>query len=117
MCMHCTRRQFLGASAIGGMALATGHTAAENGASDSTPAPESKVRICVVIAGKPAGNSWGLSEAELAPVMKRLAQAEENLGNVEFVIGQATNAEQTAQLLERQDRMPPCWRSAPIFSG
>ena len=34
-------------------------------------------------------------------MMKRLAQAEKNLGNVEFVIGQASNAEQTAQLLEQ----------------
>ena len=28
MCTHCTRRQFLGASAVGGMALAAGHLAA-----------------------------------------------------------------------------------------
>ena len=101
MCTHCTRRQFIGAGAVGGMALAAGHLAAASGASNSSPAPKSKVRICVVIAGKPKGNSWGLSEADLAPVMKRLARAEKNLGNVEFVIGQATNAEQTVQLLEK----------------
>ena len=55
----------------------------------------------MVIAGKPAGNSWGLSEADLAPIMKRIAQAEKNLGNVEFVIGRASTAEQTAQLLDK----------------
>ena len=75
MCMHCTRRQFIGAGAVGGMALAAGHLAAASGVSSSSPAPESKVRICVVIAGKPAGRSWGLSEGDLAPIMKRLAQA------------------------------------------
>ena len=116
MCMHCTRRQFLGASAVGGMALAAGHLAAESDASSPPPAPDSKVRICVVIAGKPAGKSWGLSEAELAPVMKRLAEAEKNLGNVEFVIGQASTAEQTAQLLDKAGPDAPVLAiSADIF--
>ena len=55
MCMHCTRRHFLGASALGGMALAAGHTAADSDASSPPPVPDSKVPICVVIAGKPAG--------------------------------------------------------------
>ena len=101
MCTHCTRRQFIGAGAIGGMALATGHLAADSDSSSPPPSSNTKVRICVIIAGKPRGVSWGLSEAELAPVMKRLAQAEKNLGNVQFVIGQATNAEETAKLLEK----------------
>ncbi|MEA1950295.1 MAG: twin-arginine translocation signal domain-containing protein, partial [Planctomycetota bacterium] len=82
MCMHCNRRQFIGTSAVGGMALAAGHLATASDASSPPSVPDSKVRICVVIAGKPLGNSWGLSEADLAPVMKRLAQAEKNLGNV-----------------------------------
>lgn len=116
MCMHCTRRQFLGASALGGMALAAGHPAAEADALPPPAAPDSKVRICVVIAGKPAGNSWGLSEADLVPVMKRLEQAEKNLGNVEFVIGQATNAEQTTQLLDKAGPDAPVLAvSADIF--
>ncbi|NQU20112.1 MAG: hypothetical protein HQ567_02435, partial [Candidatus Nealsonbacteria bacterium] len=101
MCMHCTRRQFIGASAVGGMTLASGHLAVASDAPDPSPAPDSKVPICVIVAGKPVGNSWGLSEAELAPVMKRLVQAEKNLGNVEFVIGQASTADQAAKLLER----------------
>ena len=101
MCTHCTRRQFIGASAVGGMAMATGHLVAESDEPIAPPVPDSKVPICVVIAGKPSGKSWGLSEAELAPVMERLGQAEKNLGNVRFVIGQATNAGQMAELLRR----------------
>jgi len=116
MCTHCTRRQFIGASALGGMALATGHLAAESDAPSSPPASDSKVRICVVIAGQPTGKSWGLSEADLVPVMERLAQAEKNLGNVEFVIGQATTAEQTAQLLGKAGPDAPVLAvSADIF--
>ena len=34
-------------------------------------------------------------------MVKRLGQAEKNLGNVEFVIGQASTAEETAQLLDK----------------
>lgn len=114
MCTHCTRRQFIGASAVGGLALATGHWAAARGA--SSPPPASKVRICVVIAGEPAGRSWGLSEADLAPIMKRLSQAEKNLGNVEFVIGRASTAEQTAQLLKKAGPDAPVLAvSADIF--
>ncbi|UCG49718.1 MAG: hypothetical protein JSU94_08030 [Phycisphaerales bacterium] len=101
MCTHCTRRQFVGASAVGGLALATGHLAAAGGASSPAAASKSNVNICVVIAGNPADKSWSLSEAELAPVMSRLEQAEKNLGNVQLVVGQASNAEQTAQLLAR----------------
>jgi hypothetical protein len=99
--MHCNRRQFIGASAAGGIALAAGYQAAASDGSSPQHTPESKVRICVVIAGKPVGKSWGLSEAELAPILERLAQAEKNLGNVDFVIGQACTAEETAQLLEK----------------
>ena len=116
MCTHCNRREFLGASAIGGVALAAGHLAAVSGASSSPLASESKVRICVVIAGKPAGRSWGLSQADLVPVKKRLAQAEKNLGNVEFVIGQASTAEQTAALLKKAGAEAPVLAvSADIF--
>jgi len=116
MCMHCTRRQFIGASAVGGMALAAGRLAAESEAPSPPPGPDSKVRICVVVAGKPMGNSWGLSEADLAPVMKRLARAEKELGNVEFVIGRVSTAEQTAQLLEKAGADAPVLAvSADIF--
>ena len=116
MCTHCNRRQFIGAGAVGGMALAVGHWPAASEASSPPPVPDPKVRICVVIAGKPAGRSWGLSEADLAPMMKRLSQAEKNLGNVELVIGQASTAEQTAQLLDKAGPDAPVLAiSADIF--
>ena len=116
MCMHCTRRQLIGAGAVGGMALAAGHWSAASGTSSPPPAPNSKVRICVVIAGKPEGRSWGLSESDLVPIMKRLAQAEKNLGNVEFVIGQASTTEQTVQLLDEAGPDAPVLAvSADIF--
>ncbi|MBN2129726.1 MAG: hypothetical protein JW741_09525 [Sedimentisphaerales bacterium] len=114
MCTHCTRRQLIGAGALGGIALATGHWASAGEA--SSPAPKPKVRICVIVAGEPGGRSWGLSEADLVPVMKRLDQAQKNLGNVEFVIGRATNAEQTVRLLDKAGPDAPVLAiSADIF--
>jgi hypothetical protein len=116
MCMNCSRRQFLGASAVGGMALAAGHLAAESAAPSPPPSARSKVRICTVVAGKPGERSWARLEAEVTSVMKRLAQAETNLGNVEFVIGQASTAEETAQLLAKAGPDAPVLAvSAEIF--
>jgi len=47
---------------------------------------------------------------------KRLAQAEKNLGNVEFVIGQATTAGETTRLLKRAGPEAPVLAiSADIF--
>ncbi|MHC4643297.1 MAG: twin-arginine translocation signal domain-containing protein, partial [Planctomycetota bacterium] len=46
MCTHCTRRQFIGAGAVGGMALALGHLTAVSDTSSPTPEPDSKARIC-----------------------------------------------------------------------
>ena len=98
------------------MTLALGHLTTANSASGPAPEPDSKVKICVVIGGKPAGNSWGLSEADLEPIMKRLIQAEQNLGNVEFVIGRAINAEQITQLLDKAGPDAPVLAvSADIF--
>jgi hypothetical protein len=83
---------------------------------ESTPVATSKVRICVIIAGKPQDQSWGLAESDLTPVMKRLALAEKNLGNVEFVIGQASTAEQTLKLLDKAGPDAPVLAiSADIF--
>ncbi len=101
MCTHCTRREFLGAGAASGIALAVGHLAAKSEASSLLSSTDSKVRICVVFAGKAGERSWALSEDEVTAIRKRLAEAERNLGNVEFVIGQASNAEETARLLAK----------------
>ena len=116
MCTNCTRRQFIGAGAVGGMALAAGHLAAKSDASSPRSPANSKVRICAVIAGKPAGRSWGLSEADIKPILKRLADAQKNLGNVEFVFGRARDARQTAQLLAKAGPDAPVLAiSADIF--
>lgn len=116
MCMHCTRREFLGAGAASGIALTTGHWAAGAVASSSASATHSKVRICVIIAGKPADLSWNPSEAAITAMRDRLAEAEKNLGNVEFVIGQAENTEETVQLLEEAGPGAPVLAiSAHIF--
>jgi hypothetical protein len=101
---------------VGGLALALGHLTAASDASSPPPSPDSKIRICVIIAGKPSGKSWALSEADLAPIMKRLTRAEKNLGNVKFVIGRASNAEQTTKLLDKAGPDAPVLAvSADIF--
>ena len=57
-----------------------------------------------------------MTPAEIAAVTKRLAEAEKNLGNVEFVIGQASNAAQTTQLLDKAGPDAPVLAvSADIF--
>ncbi len=96
------------------MALATAQLAA---GSDTPPPPrDAKVRICVAIAGKPEGRSWGLSEEELVPVMKRLAEAEANLKNVQFVTGQVAAPEEMARLLDEAGPDAPVLAvSASIF--
>ncbi|HOC31871.1 MAG TPA: hypothetical protein PKK84_06490 [Armatimonadota bacterium] len=68
-------------------------------ASNASSDAGSKVRIGVIIAGNPGERSWCPSESEITAARTRLEKAEKNLGNVEFVIGQANNAEQTAALL------------------
>lgn len=116
MCTHCTRRQFLGVSAASGIAMATGHLAVGADAPGTAPANGTKVRICVIIAGEPGERSWNPSEAEVAAARDRLAAAEKNLGNVEFVVGQANNAEQAAPLLEQAGPDAPVLAiSAHIF--
>lgn len=102
MCEHCTRREFLGtATTLGGMALAASGMTMETEATAAAPQPPAKVRICAIVAGAPASQSWGAPAARIEAAKKRLAEAEKNLGNVEFVMGQATTGEQTAKLLEQ----------------
>ncbi len=116
MCTHCTRRHFLGASAMGGIALATGHLTAGANTAPSPGAAASKVRICAMIAGQPGERSWNPSETEITAARDRLAEAEKNLGNVEFVVGQANNAEEAAKLLEEAGPDAPVLAiSAHIF--
>lgn len=115
MCDCCSRREFLAASALGGMALATNPLAGGEAASPP-PAPPSKVRISAIVAGTPAQRSWCVPPAKIEEVKQRLAEAEKNLGNVEFVVGQASNADQTARLLEQAGPDAPVLAiSASIF--
>ncbi|MFH1269286.1 MAG: hypothetical protein ABIK89_26455 [Planctomycetota bacterium] len=117
MCEQCTRREFIGtAGALGGMAWAASSLAVVAEASSPVSPPASKVRICAIVAGAPANQSWGTPEAKIEAAKKRLAEAEKNLGNVEFVVGQATNADETARLLEKAGPDAPVLAiSASIF--
>lgn len=121
MCMQCNRREFLGATMLGGAALASGSLLAQaapaspdpSGTGRSSPA---KVPIAVVIAGKAPDRSWSLSESEVTAITQQLVEAEKNLGNVEFVVGRASTAAETAALLDKAGPGAPVLAvSADIF--
>jgi hypothetical protein len=102
MCQQCTRRDFLGCTAVGGLLLATGGLAAGGRQASASPVrTKEKVKICTIFAGNPGvpGRGWTLTEAEVTAMKARLAEAEKNLGNVEFVIGRANNAAEAAALM------------------
>ena len=103
MCENCTRREFLGASAMGGALLAASQV---GGAAEAGPPPAplpSKVRICAMFVGRPvpADRSWGVCEEEIAAMQAYLKKVEEKLGNVEFVVGRAGTAEEAAALMKQ----------------
>ena len=103
MCEHCTRREFLGTGVASGLMLA-GASGTYTWAAQSPPAPRrEKSRICVVFTGTPApeDRNWGADIRQVEAVKTHLAQAETALGNVELMIGQSGNAQQTAALLEK----------------
>ena len=102
MCEHCTRRELLGTGVAGGLMLASAWTHAW--ASQSPPAQSrGKSRICVVFSGTPApgDRDWGADARQIEAMKTRLARAEKELGNIELIIGQSNNAQQTAALLEK----------------
>jgi hypothetical protein len=116
MCTHCNRRQFLEAGAAGSVALAAGKLAVAGDQSNLKVTSESKVRICAILAGATTDASWCLSEAEIGAIKKGLAAAEKKLGNVEFVFGQVSTAEETARLLKQAGPDAPVLAiSASIF--
>jgi hypothetical protein len=115
MCEHCTRRQFIGAGALGGMALASATLRADDTTAVAAD-PPGKVPICVVVAGQPSDRSWSTTPAEMDAITNRLTEAERNLGNVRFVLGQARNAEEMAALLQQAGPDAPVLAiSAEIF--
>ena len=110
MCENCTRREFLGTTAMGGMMLAANQVRGETAAEARPPASlPSKVRICAIFAGAPvpADRSWGVCEEEIAAMQQRLKEVERKLGNVEFVIGRASTPEQAAALMKQSGDEAP----------
>jgi hypothetical protein len=79
-------------------------------ASQSPPAqPQGKSRICVIFTGTPApeDRDWGADNNQIKAMKTRLAQAEKDLGNVELIMGQSNDAQQTADLLEKAGPTAP----------
>jgi hypothetical protein len=103
MCEKCTRRDFIGAGAAGGLLLA-GATWTHAWASQSPPAkPPGKSRIGVIFTGepRPKDRDWGADPTQIDAMKARLAKAEKQLGNIELVIGHAHSPEETAALLKK----------------
>ncbi|HNR33383.1 MAG TPA: hypothetical protein PKI11_21005 [Candidatus Hydrogenedentes bacterium] len=90
-------------SAAGGMLLA-GATWPHGWATGAAPArPRDKVRICVIFTGdpRPGDRDWGADSEQVTAMRARLTEAEKNLGNIELVIGDSRNPEETEALLEK----------------
>ncbi|MBN2474746.1 MAG: hypothetical protein JXB62_09070 [Pirellulales bacterium] len=107
MCENCNRRDFLGATAASSLLLAISQVRAAEG---TPPAPlPSKVRICTIFAGTPTpcDRSWGVCEQEITAIQQRLKEVEKKLGNVEFLIGRANNADEAAALMKRAGEDAP----------
>ena len=109
MCDQCTRRGFLGTGvAAGGLMLAS-EAWTHAWASDSPPKPRGKARICVLFAGAPGpeDRGWNADPNQFAAMKARLAEAEKALGNIELLIGESNNVEQTAALLKEAGPAAP----------
>jgi hypothetical protein len=109
MCEHCTRREFLGISAVGGVTLA-GARWTRAWASNAPPVgPRGKSRICVVFAGNPQPDdrNWGADRGQLEAMRFRIAQAERKLGNIELLLGETRSPAETAALLEKAEPGAP----------
>ncbi|MBN1443077.1 MAG: twin-arginine translocation signal domain-containing protein, partial [Planctomycetes bacterium] len=103
MCEQCTRREFLGAGAAAGGLMLAGAAWTHAWTSDSPPKPAGKSRICVIFSGPPGpeDRGWNADPKQMAAMRARLAEAEKKLGNIELVIGESNNVQQTAALLEK----------------
>ncbi len=103
MCEHCTRREFLGTGLSGGMMLASASWTHAWASQTAIPQRSEKVKICVIFTGTPVSDdrNWGADEHQVKAVKNHLAKVEKKLGNIELIIGQSTNNEQTAALLEK----------------
>lgn len=103
MCEHCTRREFFGIGALGGLALASATWSHAWATGAPVSLPRGKSRIAVLFTGnpQPEDRNWGADPTQITAMRARLAEAEKNLGNIELVIGESRNPEQTKELLEK----------------
>jgi hypothetical protein len=103
MCEHCTRREFLGTGLAGGLMLAGAAWTQTLASQSPPPQPRGKFRICVIFTGAsgPDDRGWGTDTRQVEAMKNRLAKAEKDLGNVELVMGQSSNVQETAALLEK----------------
>jgi len=103
MCEHCTRREFLGTGAAGGLLLAGAMMTQTRGAEPPPAQPRGKSRICVVFTGnpQPEDRNWGADAKQIEAMKARLAEAEKKLGNIELVIGESRTPAETKALLDK----------------
>jgi len=109
MCEHCTRREFLGTGVAAGLMLASANWK-HAWASQSPPGQfRGKWRICVVFTGVPVpeDRNWGADARQIEAMKTRLTKAEKDLGNIELIMGQSSNPQQTAALLEKAGPAAP----------
>ena len=109
MCEHCNRREFLEAGMAAGGLMLAGTAWTHAWAADSPPKPQEKARICVIFTGLPGpeDRTWCADPKQMEAMRNRLAEAEKKLGNVELLIGQSNNVEQTAALLAKAGPAAP----------
>lgn len=105
MCENCTRREFLGTSALASMLWAAGSLRAEEGGAvpAQLPTMPEKVRIPAIFTGAPVpcDRSWGVCEEEITALQNHLKEVEKKLGNVEFVMGRVNSPEETEKILQQ----------------
>ena len=104
MCENCTRRDFLGTTAMSSLLVTAGQVRGDTQA--AAPAPRglpAKIRICTIFTGSPvpAGRNWGVCEEEIAAIKQYLKGVEKKLGNVEFVVGRANSAAKAIELMNK----------------
>ena len=103
MCEQCTRRTFLETGVAAGGLMLAGAAWTHARASEVPPKPRTKARICVIFTGRPgpADRGWNADATQMQTMQARLRKAQQALGNVDLLIGQATSPDETAALLEK----------------
>jgi len=110
MCENCSRRDFLSASAMTGLFLAANEARGQAGPhATSAKGKPKKHRIAAIFSGNPVpeDRNWGVAKSEIDAITQRLKQVEADLGDVEFVVGSAGSAEQTAAILNQAGPAAP----------